>query len=56
MDKTNKKHLLDDVETKINQGLFSEAFNALYHGLDSIRRHSSKKIGSSLLPNIVNMQ
>lgn len=42
MDKANKNHLLDDVEMKIDKGHFSEAFNALYHGLDSIRKHSSK--------------
>ncbi|MFB5759227.1 class I SAM-dependent methyltransferase [Paenibacillus medicaginis] len=43
MNKVDKNHLLDDVEMKINQGHFSEAFHALYHGLDSIRRHSSKE-------------
>lgn len=43
MDKVYKRKLLDDVEMKINQGHFCEALNALYHGLDNIRRHSSKK-------------
>jgi uncharacterized protein YvpB len=43
MDQAYTEKLLDDVEVKINQGHFSEAFNTLYHGLDNIRRHSTKK-------------
>lgn len=43
MENTDKNHLLDDVEMKINQGHFSEAFNALFHGLGNIRRYSSKE-------------
>lgn len=43
MDRADKNNLLDDVEMMINQGHYSEAFNALYHGLDNIRRLSSTK-------------
>lgn len=43
MDQIKKKKLLDEVETKINQGHFSEALSTLYDGLNDIRSHSSKE-------------
>ena len=42
MDQTDAQtNLLKHVETKINQGRFSEAFSTFYDGLGNIRRHSS---------------
>ncbi|MFP7288228.1 class I SAM-dependent methyltransferase [Shouchella clausii] len=43
MDQTTTNKLVDDVEMKINQGHFSEAFTTLYYGLDNIRKHASKE-------------
>ncbi|WP_263705934.1 class I SAM-dependent methyltransferase [Shouchella tritolerans] len=43
MDQTTTNKLVDDVEMKINQGRFSEAFITLYHGLGNIRKHASKE-------------
>ncbi|MFB5677648.1 class I SAM-dependent methyltransferase [Paenibacillus terreus] len=41
MDRPNKDNLLDQVETKINQGQFSDALSTLYDGLNRVRTHSS---------------
>lgn len=43
MEHTISKNLLSDVETKIKQGHFAEAFSAIYHGLNYIRNQSSKE-------------
>lgn len=41
MDRPKKDNLLDQVETAINQGQFSDALSTLYDGLSRIRTHSS---------------
>ncbi|MFM9279413.1 class I SAM-dependent methyltransferase [Paenibacillus jiagnxiensis] len=41
MDQSNKSNLLDQLETKISQCQYSDAFTTLYDGLSHIRSHSS---------------